>query len=66
MPIEKKTHNEIPWIDCCPRTLFDGFLQPFIGAHRIQEPVILCEPQIMTSHKRLARVLTAGDGGFIR
>ena len=37
-----------------------------IGAHRIQEPVILCEPQIMTSHKRLARVLTAGDGGFIR
>jgi len=39
---------------------------PFIGALRIQEPIILCEPQIMTSHKRLARVLTAGDGGFIR
>jgi hypothetical protein len=31
----------------------------------IQEPIILCEPQIMTSHKRLARVLTAGDGGFV-
>ena len=38
---------------------------PFIGALRIQEPIILCEPQIMTSHKRLARVLTAGDGGFV-
>ena len=24
---------------------------PFIGAHRIQEPVILCEPHIITSHK---------------